>query len=420
MKFLISLAWKNLSRYRKRTIITASAIAFGLAMYLFMDAWLLGADKDSERNFIWYETGSMKIQTDDYWQNKRTFPLKYAIDSPQAILDALRKAGINATARTQFSAEVIVKEDPFPQDGSMRVIGVGIDPARDGDVFHLKSALSSGRWLEPGEEGLMMGAWLAEDLGAEVGYPVTIVMRTREGYYQTIDLTVTAILDVPNPAVNKGMIFIPLDLADYTLEMDGGVTEIAVGFPVTADILKEKSGVEEITGKIVIPGAELRVLTWKEMALDFLGISATKKSSSNIMLFLVFVIAAVGISNTMLMAVYERTKELGMMRALGMKDRQIRFSLLFEAGGIGFLGSAVGTILGVILVFIITKVGFDFSFMLREIDVGYRIAGVMYGAWHPQAIVTAFVSGIVLTMIVSVIPTSRALKMEITDCLRDE
>jgi hypothetical protein len=101
MSFLISLAWKNLSRYRKRTLITASAIAFGLAMYLFMDSWLLGADKDSERNFIWYETGSMKIQTDEYWRNKRTFPLKHAIDSPQAVLDALRKAGY-ATPGSSF------------------------------------------------------------------------------------------------------------------------------------------------------------------------------------------------------------------------------------------------------------------------------------------------------------------------------
>jgi hypothetical protein len=92
--FILSLAWKNLSRYRKRTIITASAIAFGLAVYIFMDGWLKGAETESERNLVLYETSSSRIVTREYWADRQRMPLASAIEEPEAVITALRAAGI--------------------------------------------------------------------------------------------------------------------------------------------------------------------------------------------------------------------------------------------------------------------------------------------------------------------------------------
>jgi hypothetical protein len=80
--FLPLLAWKNLSRYRKRTIITASAIAFGLAVYIFMDGWLKGAEIESERNLVLYETSAARVLTRDYWAEHDRMPLASAIEDP--------------------------------------------------------------------------------------------------------------------------------------------------------------------------------------------------------------------------------------------------------------------------------------------------------------------------------------------------
>ena len=77
------LAWKNLSRYRKRTIITASAIAFGLAVYIFMDGWLKGAETESERNLVLYETSSSRVVTREYWDDRQRMPLASAIEDPR-------------------------------------------------------------------------------------------------------------------------------------------------------------------------------------------------------------------------------------------------------------------------------------------------------------------------------------------------
>ena len=164
----------------------------------------------------------------------------------------------------------------------------------------------------------------------------------------------------------------------------------------------------------------LRVAGWKDMSADYLGISSAKKGGSNVILVLVFIIAAVGVSNTMLMTIYERVRELGMMRAMGMRDREIRRIFLLEAAGIGAVGSFAGVALGAAVNAAMVRWGIDFSMFLdmRTMDIGYRISGVLRSAWNPQVLVVGLAVGILACVAVAVLPVRRALRMSITDCLR--
>ena len=409
--FLPGMAWKNLSRYRKRTIITASAIAFGLATYIFMDGWLKGAEVESERNLVLYETGSSRVLTREYWAEHERMPLASAIEDPEPVIAALRGAGIPAAPRTLFAGEAVVEE------GSMPVRVIAIDTERDEQVFSFRETVTEGRYLEAGEPGALIGAWLAQDLGLAVGDPLTVTTRTRSGFHQTLDLEVVGILTCPNPAINKGTLFMPLDTADALMEMEGAVTEIDLKYRDYRTA--EKMNATLAAGTLAaFPG--LTVVSWKDLAADYLAISATKKGGSNVMLLLVFIIAAVGVSNTMLMTIYERTRELGMMRALGMRDRDIRRVFLLEAGGIGLIGSVAGVSLGCIANWAMVRWGIDFSaFMdMSEMDIGYRISAVMHAAWNPPVIVVALVAGVLACVVVAVFPVRRALRLRITDCLR--
>ena len=118
------------------------------------------------------------------------------------------------------------------------------------------------------------------------------------------------------------------------------------------------------------------------------------------------------------MAIFERIREIGMMRAQGMKDRQIQISFLLESAGIGLIGSLGGVILGVILNFWIIQWGIDCSTLIGDMDIGYRTTGVMYGAWNFDTIITAFFLGIIIAVVVALIPTRNAIRMKITDALR--
>ncbi len=417
MKFLIALAWKNLSRYKKRTIITATALAFGIGMYIFIDSWLLGMELDSERNLIWYETSSAKILDNEYWDERENSPLKYTIDNPIELLSSLDEVNISATPRTVFSGEIIMWKDPFPEDGSIILSIIGIDPETDDDVFRFKETIKSGEYLKTGEHGILMGAWLADKIGAEVGFPLTIVTRTKTGFMQTIDVEIAGIVDCPNPYVNKGAIFIPIDLADLYLEMDGTVTELNLKYPELSDV---DSISEDIRVQLNLEAFDLDILTWETIAADYIALTKMKQSGSLVILFLIFIIAAVGISNTMLMAIYEREREIGMMRALGLKDIEIKRAFKLEAAGIGLLGSIAGIIIGIGLCIWIIYTGVDLTSMIKNMDMGYRITGIFRGAWNIAAIIISFFLGTILSVLVSILPVRKLLKKEIVTCIRNE
>ncbi|MHC1692667.1 MAG: ABC transporter permease [Sphaerochaetaceae bacterium] len=414
MKFVLSLAFKNLTRYKRRTLITAIAIAVGLMMYIMVDSMLVGAEFESMRNLRWYETSSVRIHHPDYWEERLQLPLDANIADPYQVVRLLDGQGIVATVRTAFAADMLLFAEDFGEDGNISTLVTAIDPTLDNTVFHFEDTLVEGRFLAPGENAVVMGSWLAEDIGAKVGYWVTLLTRGNGGFYEAMDMQIVGIVNCPNPNVNRTLVMVPLDTASAYLAMDGAATELDLRLSDGVDIDEQTTRVQQI---LTSAGMDLVAYSWEELAQDYLAIATAKRGGSSAILFLVFIIAAVGISNTMLMAIYERIRELGMMRSLGMPDKDIRLAFLFEAGGIGLIGSLAGVILGVLVNVFMVEVGLDFGFLMRDMDMGYRIQSVLRGVWNYKAIAIAFVAGIVLSMLVALVPTRRALKMDIPACL---
>ena len=276
-----------------------------------------------------------------------------------------------------------------------------------------KRTLVEGRFAEKGADEVVIGSWFAEDIKAEVGYYISLITGGNGGFYEVMDLEIVGIVNCPNPNVNRTLLMIPFDTADYYLGMDGAATEIDIALSERADLDSKAKNVESIV-------SGYSVLTWRDLARDYLALAEAKRGGTGTILFLVFIIAAVGISNTMLMAMWERTRELGMMRSLGMKDSSIRLAFIIEAGGIGLIGAVIGTALGCLANLWLVNYGIDFGFITRDMDIGYRVATVMKGIWSVKTIVTSLVSGVLLSMIVAYLPTRKALKMDIPSCLHHQ
>lgn len=417
MGFYIRLAFKNLLRHGRRTLITALAIAFGLGAYLIMDSMLQGADKASEQNLILYETGSVRIYSPQGAKDRDRLSLKSPVQRTADALFALGEAGFAVAPRVSFLAEIFLTDPRYDTPSSQVVRAIAVDPAKDERVFPRGELGLDGRWFAAKEEGVVVGRWLAEDLGLRPGSPLSLSARTQAGSYQVIDLEVTGIVDSPNPVVNRTSVFLPLDLIDGQLEMSGNATEIVVGQPVGSD---SRAAAQKVEGLLQKAGLSVTVLNWQDMAPDFMAVSQGKQKGSAVILFLVFLIAAVGISNTLLMAFYERKTEIGMLRALGMDDRTLFWTFLLEAAGIGLVGSLLGLALGAGAVAWMVHIGVDFTPLIRKIDIGYRISGVFHGVWAPASFVAALFWGVALSAATAVFPTRRALRIPITECLRPE
>ncbi len=195
--------------------------------------------------------------------------------------------------------------------------------------------------------------------------------------------------------------------------MEGTVTSVFVNFGQGRNADDQFNG---LAARMQDLGLE--ALDWTILGADFIAISQAKGASSALIIFLILIIAAVGISNTMLMAVYERVRELGMMRALGMKARQIRRMFLWESAGIGLIGGFLGVLLGCLVNWPLAKWGLNYGFMLRESSFGYRIQGQLYSAWDAGSIILAFVLGVLMAVFVAFFATHRILRLDIPASLR--
>ncbi|NQU18420.1 MAG: ABC transporter permease [Candidatus Saganbacteria bacterium] len=406
---LIKLAFRNIFRHFNRTFLTFLAIALGLMLLIIMDSMLSGIDQESFNKIINYETGHIKIFDKNYREDEENLPLDKSIEKPDSIIKALGKdpevAGV--TSRINFRIMLSNGVDQYP------AVGIAVNPKDDQSVFLLKQALEKGRFFSKNdEETMLLGEGLAEDFGVDVGDYLTVLTRTKHDTYQALDLRIKGILKTEDPKIDWAAVVIPLGLGQASLDMGSAVTEIDIK-------LKNPNKTKEFRDRLAKDLTGFEVATWQDLASDVIAMSQAKRGGSVFLLFSVFLIALIGISNTILLAAFERTREIGMMAAMGMKRSQIIRLFVLEGAMIGVMGSIVGCLLAVLLNFPFVKYGLNWGFLMRDMgDIGYRVTGVSRGVWNINMIVGAFIFGIVVSAITSIYPARVASKMDPTEALK--
>lgn len=408
------MAALNVFRYRRRTVITASAIAVGVMFTIAMDGFIAGSESETVRNVRDFETGEGKIYPEGYFADREFLPFDRFIERDQAKRIERDYEGYRIAPRAVFAAELYFAEDSFAVAGSLTATVYAVDASRDGEVFRSANSISSGRWLAPEDEGIVVGSWLAEDIGATVGTVVTVECRGRGGFYQTFDARVVGIATTDDPIVNRDAVFMELALADDLLALDGAVTEYALraDSPAKLAAARERAPDEESAER----GYEFR--DWRAIADSTLRLLKGQERESAVFLFFIFVIAAVGVTNTMLMAVMERKNEIGMLRALGFQKISIRALFLAEGFCIGLIGAVAGILLGCCANAFMVRHGFDLSGMLRDTDIGYRSTGVIRSAWNVAGIARIGIGALAISTFVAWFPSGKTLKREVADILR--
>jgi ABC-type antimicrobial peptide transport system permease subunit len=156
---------------------------------------------------------------------------------------------------------------------------------------------------------------------------------------------------------------------------------------------------------------------------DYLGYEAMENTMPQMIAALLLLLSFLGISNTILLAILERTKETGMMRAMGMTDRQMILVYMLEAGFLGFIGSVFGIILGCIINYPMVKYGMDFSAFADVVGgegIGFRVTSAFRSMWNVPVIIGSGILATVIASCMAFFPVRRALKMPITESLRFE
>ncbi|MCL2277238.1 MAG: FtsX-like permease family protein [Treponema sp.] len=253
---------------------------------------------------------------------------------------------------------------------------------------------------------------------------------------QVFDVVVVGVINSPAPLPNGNTAFIPLDALQGSsgMMLEGAVTELVIrerGAPddrlpgrsesaavITAAL---RRGLASIGDGITLP-EEFGVYVWQDYMREYLDYEAIQVGMPQIMTFLLLLLSFLGISNTILLAILERTKEIGMMRAMGMTDRQMILVYMLEAGFLGFIGSVFGMLAGVLINIPMVEYGIDFSGIgdLLTDGIGFRTTAVFKSMWNIPMIFISGITATLLSSLVAIFPVRRAIKMPITNSLRFE
>lgn len=341
------LALRNVRRNSRRSLLTVLAIAFGLFCLIVFQALKVGLHREMILSTVALDTGSLQVHAPGYEPNLATLK---PLPRPEEVLQTIGKSGFPAAAPRLKAPGLLLAAGR-----STTVLLSGVDPDRERRVTFIAERLVAGRYLGS-EEGFLMGSALAESLGIALGDEVTVMLQGAFGIPVTQRLPVTGIYRTALTNFDRTHAFLPLPRMQTLLQAEGAVTEIAVrvadGERETAARLRE-----------VLPAKDYRVRVWQELVPDVVQLIELNDATMHLLILIVFAIVALGIANTMMMVVYERFREIGILSAIGTSPGDILALVLAESLCIGVAASLIGSLLGIAACAWLARHGLDLTSM---------------------------------------------------------
>lgn len=402
--FFLKMAFKNLTRHKRRTFITALIIAFAILIYVMTDGLMIGMTEMSFDNIINLESGHLQITDGSYWEDRKELPMKNLINPSTELENTIKQStGFQAlTQRLQFAVNLNNGIDELP------VKGVGIDLESDSKVFELNKYLVEGRMPAEGSTEIIMGAKLAELMDFKTGDYAVMLIRTEEKTFNTIDGEIVGLFNTPHPSLNESNVFLPLSTAQDRLNVENKISNYVVRLSEEDQAI---AAAEDLNKSLTAP---YRAYSWKDAAKSLVTMIEMQDIETQVVLAVILTLAAVGIINTVILSALERMEELGMMKALGMHEREIIYTFMGEAAGIGIIGGIMGIILGIIGLAIFNINGIDMAAMTGggDFDYGFPLSGTIYAGWEISSFIFVFVYGIVISVLASVFPALWAARKD--------
>jgi putative ABC transport system permease protein len=409
LKFYLKFTAKNLFRHKRRTILTALAIAIGIMYFIVFDSMLAGADQDAISNLVNFETGHLQVSS--VTSDDKRPKLDELIPDGERLAGEIRNLPKveAATPRLVFPASAIAGFEELP------VLGIGADPETDEKVFMVPEYITDGKWFMPGEEGVVLGKRIADLLELEPGDMITLRTQTVDMTFQAVDLSVVGIVSTPHPTVNQAQVFLPLDVAQEAL----GAGESATTIIVRTESEQAISAVSDSIQGLDLWNPSWKIKPWYE-ATSFLAIGTGKRAFGGVLMGLVLIIATIGVVNSILLSTLERVREIGLLKAMGMKEKEIVQLFVFEGCGLGLLGGILGAAMATVINVYLVNTGLSLKWFMGEtnMDIGYPIADRMFGVWNWPTVLWAILFGLLVSLVASYFPARRAAYLDSVESLR--
>lgn len=406
------LAWRNLWRNKRRSFLSMGGIVFASGILVFMLSMQVNQYQLMLRASVDSGAGYLQAQAEGYLEDQRMW---LVLENPGAIEKMLLAEERVEAVTVRSEGFSLLASDAH----SIGALIIGVQPEGELRVTKVANTVREGRFLEEGDfDQAVFGSLLANNLGIGLGDPVTILGSARDGSIAAAQVVVKGIFSTGQPDLDRGLAYVPLAFFDEVYRMDGAAHRVVA----RADSLWWLRAIaEKLTDSFRVPDPDAHppvVLTWQDLLPGLLeGIQLDMIIAATMYVILILVVAF-SILNTFIMAVFERTREFGVMMAIGTTPGRLVRILLLESAFLTLVGGVVGIVLGALVTTYFSNVGISFGQEAADYMAQFGLPPRLHPelSWFTATFGPSFV--FMITMLAALIPALRIRRLRPVEAIR--
>jgi ABC-type lipoprotein release transport system permease subunit len=405
---LWALAYRDLGRNRRRSMLSLLAVALGLALLIVMNGYIAGTMEETLQNSIRLRTGHLQLRANSYEEEQLSLQAEDLLVNPDDLVArASALSEVRAAAPVVWASGIL---ETIDDSAGLQIYGVdAVSPI----YAPIQDAIVAGDFLAPDDRGgILIGKRLADSMSIGVGQKVNLAIVNSDGRPDEGIFTIRGLFATGIPSYDESTALMPLSRAQAFTGTNRHASAIFI-------LLNDQGDTEKVAAALRAP--DITVLTWSDLNQMFVELAQTSMSFYVILDFIVMLIVAVIIANTLLMSVFERIREMGILAALGMKGRYLMQMFLLEAAGLGLAGIAVGIVLGSVGVAYLATVGIPLGDQVASVGGSSLALGTtVHARFVPGTFAGLSLAMLLIVSLASLYPAWYAARLEPVVALRAE
>jgi len=403
MTTLIKMAFRDLLRNKRRTFFSCLALGMGLGLLLLMAAFIAGEMRGSMDNSIRLESGHLQVRAKTYDENTNSLEYEDLVNNPGGI--SAKIAGLSpvktATPRLYASGILVNGEET----NGVRIMG--IDPASEANV-PFREGLIAGDFLSADDRsGILLGKTLADKINVKTGESVNLLINTSDGDVDQQTFTIRGVFNTHIPGFDEFTLLMPLTKAQAITRTENHASIIFV-------LLKNIDDTQSVAD--ALKTEQLQVLTYTQMNEIVVQTEELARGYMILIYIIVLAITAAVVVNTLIMSVYERTREIGILAAIGMKGPRIMLMFFIESCFLAVGGILLGLVIGGIMVYYTSTYGF---YIGNYGVTGFLVGETIYSYLTFNDALSLTILAFIVTLVGALYPAIMAARMEPVEAMRD-
>ena len=398
---LLKLAWLNIWRNKRRTIITATSVFFAVLLAIIFRSLTDGVYDNMIHNVVSYSSGYLQIHQKGYWDEQS---IDNTFEEDEQLYQELLKNPKVTHIMPRLQTFALASYDKKTKG----VLVLGIDPVKEKEVNNLHDKIVAGEYIESiNDNSVVLGEGLASQLKLKVNDSLVLLGQGYHASSAAGKFRVKGLIKLGAIELNNNVVYMPLQQSQNMYGAENRLTSVSVMLDKSTDLEKLKHSLQK-----TINSDAYDVMSWKEMMPEMDQFIEADSTGHYIIIGVLYFIISFGLFGTLLMMIFERKHELGILIAIGMKKQLLALVLLLEAIMISLIGCITGVIAGFLIIKWFTAHPIHFTGELKDVYEDYGIESILYFSSHEKIFIVQTLIVLLLSVLLACYPGYKVMKLK--------